>query len=1680
MKITLGLLLSFLILSSVILTPNSIAFAEKNNDSKQPNEKAKDLVPDQYIVVFKEGSKKDHIPKAYGLTKIKQYDHAINGLVVKASAAQIEKLKNDESVLFVEQDSIVTINAQSMPVGIKRINADLNPISKIDGIDERVDVDIAIIDTGIDRFHPDLNVAGGINFVGADPNAWHDGHGHGTHVSGTIAALDNGEGVVGVAPGARVWGVKVLSDSGSGYRSDVIQGIDWATANSDVIDVVNMSLGGSGSDDGNCGLTNFDAEHLAICNSVAKGVVYVVSAGNNAADAASKVPAAYDEVITVSAIADFDGIPGGLGTFTCRFDVDDTFADFSNYGADVDIAAPGVCVLSSLTGGGYASWSGTSMASPHVAGAAALYIVANGKPMDKTGVDSVKQGLLDLAIPQNDPAGFTGDRDVFAEPLLNAETSVLGNNPVDSPPTVFISTPLNSSSYPTSTLVLFAGNATDVEDGNLTASLSWTSDLDGTIGTGGSFILSTLSVGIHIITASVTDSFGNTSSESHTITITSTNTSVAVDDAYSYEACYYCNDETLWVLPIGILANDRDTDGSYLCNPDCKDGITTTLESNPAIGTILSFTTDGGFQYFPEYNFNGTDYFTYRLTDGLDYDIATVSVTVTPMNRGPQLFNDTAVTEENTTINIDVAANDLDMGTGLDLSSNKIVVPPSDGTVVAYPDGTIDYTPRTGFVGVDSFIYNIRDDNGVQGNSAYVIVTVNESNIAPSVVITEPNDGAILKGLAHYTILAQDDEDIKWVELFFDGSYKYRIFPGNNETYRSFFSTLEFTEGPHVFTAIAFDYTGNTGEDSINITVVRNFVPVAADDYYTVFENTWLNVDSPGVLANDIDEDEEDTLYVQVLEQPKNGQLYNRVDGAFDYLPNNGFIGVDSFVYHLTDNISCGPNVGCWSNNATVSISVEVDTTPDAVDDNYETEMNTELVVSKPGILANDVDSNGDNVCTVDGCKNGVSASLESNPSNGKILSFTFEDESGYNQYGGFKYLPDSDFNGTDYFTYRLTDGQRYDLATVAINVIFVDNTPPSVTITNPTDGSIVNGIINVNVSAADDQAVSNVELYVDDVLYDQNSSGPYNFLLDTDTLSEEQHILKAVAYDTSGNTDSDTISITIKIPDTVPPTVSITSPADGATIKRIATISVDAVDNVGVSTVELYVDDVLFDQLTVSPYDFELDTDTLNDGQYVLKVVAYDTSDNSNSVSINVQVENMDKTRPSVIIVNPQDDETVEGIVTVSVNASDNGVITQVQIYVDNEVQGEMDVNINSNEQYDFVLDTSALFEGQHVLMAQATDANGNQDNDSIIINVIKISVTPTVYITSLSDGAILDGPTTISTVIEGLYDNTVVKFYLDGNLFSTVTQSPYEIKINPNKEKISGGTHIITAEASDSNGNTASISIEVTVPQKGKLTNKSSTITEFDSGVVIIQSSTTTAVDLIKIELAALSELEENDISNLGQMVSKVANLHKLVDASSADEREEFKELFHQYRNYVKNMLGIGQGIEQKTMLLDLHKAEQKLQMKINDAESDEIAEYKITTAIELSSKKDELIKLRNHIATLEDFLEDGEEKDKKLKELGEKKLSILKEFMIAEAKHSNKDLSENEIKKIEEKAVEINNQKPKHVQNNDNDDDDKKKNSNGNSGNGNSDKGNSNKGNSDKGNSNKGNNGKGNSKK
>ena len=337
--------------------------------------------PTSHIVVLDDSAAARTVAAAhadrFGLDLRHVYTTAIRGYAAPMPATTAAAIEALPGVAWVQEDTAVRTTAQTTPTGVDRSDAELSPTAGIDGVDERVDVDVAVIDTGVDLSHPDLNVhRGGARNCSLGAISANDLNGHGTHVAGTIGALDNSTGVVGVAPGARIWPVKVLTDLGSGLNSDVICGIDYVAANADEIEVANMSLGGAGQDTGSCGAGR-DAMHAAICSAVDAGITFVVAAGNDSADAAESTPAAYDEVVTVSALADFNGQPGGGAASTCRSDQDDTFASFSNYGADVDLIAPGVCIYSTSMLGGYATLSGTSMASPHVAGGAALYAAAN-------------------------------------------------------------------------------------------------------------------------------------------------------------------------------------------------------------------------------------------------------------------------------------------------------------------------------------------------------------------------------------------------------------------------------------------------------------------------------------------------------------------------------------------------------------------------------------------------------------------------------------------------------------------------------------------------------------------------------------------------------------------------------------------------------------------------------------------------------------------------------------------------------------------------------------------------------------------------------------------------------------------------------------------------------------------------------------------------------------------------------------------------------------------------------------------------------------------------------------------------------------------------------------------------------------------------------------------------------
>jgi subtilisin len=364
-----------------------------------------------YIVVLRDGASADAVASRHSATFGAQvgqvYRHALNGYAATMSASAARAIAADPRVAYVSADRELHIDAQTLPTGINRIDGELSSTMSGNGSGS-VNVDVAVIDTGIDLTHPDLNVyVTGAKNCSSGKSA-NDGNGHGTHVAGTIGAKDDDNGVVGVAPGARLWPVRVLNNAGSGSWASVICGIDYVTAHASEIEVANMSLGGTGTD-GSCAS---DALHQAICRSVAAGVTYAVAAGNESDNAANHVPAAYDEVITVSALADFNGLPGGGAAATCRADQDDTFADFSNFGADVDIIAPGVCILSTWKRGAYNTISGTSMATPHVAGAAALY-KSTHPTADPAAVKSALQSAGNLNWNDAD------DPDSTKETLLN-------------------------------------------------------------------------------------------------------------------------------------------------------------------------------------------------------------------------------------------------------------------------------------------------------------------------------------------------------------------------------------------------------------------------------------------------------------------------------------------------------------------------------------------------------------------------------------------------------------------------------------------------------------------------------------------------------------------------------------------------------------------------------------------------------------------------------------------------------------------------------------------------------------------------------------------------------------------------------------------------------------------------------------------------------------------------------------------------------------------------------------------------------------------------------------------------------------------------------------------------------------------------------------------------------------
>ncbi|MEW5959568.1 MAG: Ig-like domain-containing protein, partial [Chloroflexota bacterium] len=472
---------------------------------------------------------------------------------------------------------------------------------------------------------------------------------------------------------------------------------------------------------------------------------------------------------------------------------------------------------------------------------------------------------------------------------------------------------------------------------------------------------------------------------------------VAVDDAA------VTNEDTPVV--IDVLANDTD--------PDNTDTLSVIQLGNPAHGTA-AVNPDSTITYTPGQDFYGSDSFTYQAGDGaLTSNVATVTLTINPVNDPPLANDDAGATGPDTPTIIDVLANDSDVDSAIDPASVVVVSAPANGTAISNGDGAITYTPNSGFINaVDTFVYQVCDNEGAC-STATVDVTVsgNSPPVARDDLATTDEDVAV-----SIDVLADNghgpDADAE------DGSpnpatVNIEAGPANGTIVVDASGIVTYTPPGNFFGVDSFSYTvkdsGGLTSNAAVVTIAVNAVPdapVANDDQATTGEGVPVVID---VLANDTDVDSAiDPATVSIVSQPAHGTAsVDAGTGEVTYTPNANFNGADSFTYTVEDD------TGLISNVATVAMSVTgQNDPPDAVDDNVTTPKGTPVVIP---VLANDTDPDGDTL-TVTQFTQGNRGTVTANAD------------------GTLTYTPNSSYKGDDSFTYTISDGKGgADTATVHI-----------------------------------------------------------------------------------------------------------------------------------------------------------------------------------------------------------------------------------------------------------------------------------------------------------------------------------------------------------------------------------------------------------------------------------------------------------------------------------------------------------------------------------------------------------------------------------------------------------------------------------------------------------------------
>jgi subtilisin family serine protease len=1476
---------------------------------------------------------------------------------------------------------------------------------------------VAVVDTGLDYNHEDIagNVWLNDGELGLDGNGngkpsngidddgngliddWHgwdfvtldgtpgdkdpmDDHGHGTHVSGTIAAMgDNGLGVIGVAPHAKIMAVKGLDSTGSGSIEDLSSAIIYAADKG--ASVINLSWGGSGLTP----QTLIDA--ISYAHNV-KGAVVVAAAGNSNLDVGTQVsgfyPACIRDVITVSAVNHLDAK-----------------ASFSNFGAKIDVTAPGggdtdptglliqpdrsILSLKSsaagsiMTGSGqlivgtkYLRQSGTSMASPHVAGVAALIRAQH----PELSPEQVRQVLRSSA----DDIGATGFDNQFGYGRLNANRSLT----IAAPLAAVLAGPVGTLSGLSQVDVKGSVGGANLSSWRLeygagTAPSSWTvittSSTTINAGTLATWNLSGLNDGtytLHLVAQALTgevyedrltvviDGLVITDPSPLSISITRGEGGITIRGtvASSNFARYtiailatrtntFVSNSTITVTNGGLQPVHNDVLGTWNTTgaaPDTYQIFVTEIFTNnssvfkstkvaldpslhPGWPIDIGLLSNGIASFAITNHVNAADVDgngTKEIILGYNTKVSVVDHTGVQLPGWPQTIDPTS---SGAHIQISPIVADLDGDGALEIlaanDQGKVFVWSANGTLRSgWPKSIAGFSTN---LAVDdltgdgqneiiiSQLGNVRvcDKNGVMlpgwpvnfsainsppaigdvdgdGQKEIVVATLN----GPSNLYVIKANGVVMPNWpkAINPQLAPNFVNSSFPvlgDLDGDGAMEVVIGSANGFVYafRANGSNVpgwpQATKATGVNSPAIGDIDGDGVPEVIagNNRIIENnatanylfawhadgtILPNWPVKYDRLITHSSFGYGAPALA--DLDQDGRADIIVSSDSTNDSHSSLNaykfdgsKVPGFPKPTLENGAFSTNTVAIADLDGdgfmemawIDLGARLYVWDLSAP---STAVAPWPMFQHDERHTGASLRTGETIPPTATITSPDPGSHVTRM------VEVTVQASDNVGVVNIEVYKDNflfvSSNQNPLTFGWDTGTEVDGPHTFVTKAYDAAG-NVGTSSPVVFEVDNSPPAVFITAPSNGAIFNGsAVTITADAFDNAGIQRVEFYSDFNLVGTDTSAPFTINWDISNAAEGPHSLLAIATDTAGNRGgSEFISVTV---DHLAPAVAVTNPVNGAAVTGVVSLAANVSDNIGVQKVQYYRDGgTLVGTSLSAPFDSSWDSTTVGQGSHTLFAVVTDLAGNTaTSTSISVTV---DRTLPLVSITTPANNAFVAGsAVPVSASASDNIGLSRVDFYRDSNVL----LGTDNTAPYGISWDTTSLPGGPHTLIAVATDLAGNTKT-STVINVTVDSTPPQVSLSAPANGAFVTGTLAVSAVATDNIGISKVEFYSDNVLLTTDTNSPYGF--NWNSTTVTEGAHTLYAIAQDTFGlRTTSAGVAITVDNTAPtvaITSPANGATVPRNSLVNINANASDNIGVVKVEFFAGNTLTCTD---------------------------------------------------------------------------------------------------------------------------------------------------------------------------------------------------------------------------